>query len=224
MTAALAPYPVFRGVNNQGLALVGGLLFTYAAGTTTPQATYVDSTQTTQNTNPVVLNSRGEANVWLDPSLTYKYVLQDSAGNPIWTVDHIGGPNSQSIIQTPYTPILVFQGGGVTFNQQLGLYSVIGSVMTFSFQIAWSGIAAPTGNLTLRAPLPAKAGGPDVAIQVGYNAGINLTTGRLSYYMPSGTNQGTFFNVLPAGTTVQVTGALFLATNGAMVITGSYQV
>jgi hypothetical protein len=67
------------------------LLFTYVAGTTTPQATWVDSTQTTQNTNPVVLNSRGEANVWLDPRLTYKFVLQDSAASPIWTVDQIPG-------------------------------------------------------------------------------------------------------------------------------------
>jgi hypothetical protein len=91
MTAQLAPAPVFRSWDNLGFPLVGGKLFTYAAGTTTPQATYVDSTQTTPNTNPVILNFRGEAFVWLNPLLSYKFVLQDAFGNLIWTEDNIQG-------------------------------------------------------------------------------------------------------------------------------------
>ena len=66
MTAQLAPAPVFRSWDNNGLPLFLGKLFTYAAGTTTLQATYTDSTQTTQNPNPVILNIRGEAFVWLN--------------------------------------------------------------------------------------------------------------------------------------------------------------
>jgi len=91
MTAQLSPEPFFQAFAPNGRFLVGGQLFTYAAGTSTPQATYVDSTQTTQNTNPVILDSYGSANVWLDPTKTYKYVLQDAAGNAIRTVDNIGG-------------------------------------------------------------------------------------------------------------------------------------
>lgn len=91
MTAQLAPPPVFRSWDNLGLPLVGGKLFTYVAGTTTPQATYIDSTQTTQNTNPIVLNFRGEAFVWLDPTRAYKFVLQDAFGNLLWTEDNIPG-------------------------------------------------------------------------------------------------------------------------------------
>lgn len=91
MTAQLSPAPVFSSRDNFGFPLVDGKLFTYAAGTTTPQATYVDSTQTTQNTNPVVLNYRGEAFVWLNPLLAYKFVLQDAFGNQIWTEDNIQG-------------------------------------------------------------------------------------------------------------------------------------
>lgn len=106
MTAQLSPAPVFRSWDNLGLPLVGGKLFTYAAGTTNPQATYVDSSQTTQNTNPVILNFRGEAFVWLDPSLTYKFALQDIFGNLIWTEDNIPGgfgalPISASLIPNP---------------------------------------------------------------------------------------------------------------------------
>jgi len=60
-----------------GTPLVGGKLYTYAAGTTTPSATYTDSTGASANTNPIILDSRGEANVWLSGSL-YKFELKDS--------------------------------------------------------------------------------------------------------------------------------------------------
>lgn len=106
MTAQLAPAPIFRSWDNNGNPLVGGQLFTYQAGTMIPQATYVDSTQTTQNTNPVILNFRGEAVVWLNPNLNYKFVLEDTLGNTIWTEDNIPGsqlnvPIGTSLIPTP---------------------------------------------------------------------------------------------------------------------------
>jgi hypothetical protein len=82
---------LFRDWDNNGNPLAGGQLFSYVAGTSNPQATWTDSTQSQVNTNPVVLNSRGEASVWLDPTLTYKLVLKDSFGNQIWTADNIVG-------------------------------------------------------------------------------------------------------------------------------------
>lgn len=93
MTAQLSPVPVAKFFDNNGAPLAFGLLTTYAAGTTTAQATYVDSTQTTQNNNPIQLNFRGECNLWLDPTKTYKFLLQDSQGNTIpgWPVDNIPG-------------------------------------------------------------------------------------------------------------------------------------
>lgn len=92
MTTQLAPTPVFKAFDNNGSPLANGLLYSYIAGTTTPQATYTDSTGNTPNTNPVVLNARGEANVWLNPAQGYKLVLTDSLGNQIWSVDGIIGP------------------------------------------------------------------------------------------------------------------------------------
>ena len=92
MTTQLAPTPVFKAFDNNGLPLANGMLYSYIAGTTTPQATYTDSTGSTPNTNPVVLNARGEANVWLNPTQGYKLVLKDSLGNQIWSVDGIIGP------------------------------------------------------------------------------------------------------------------------------------
>lgn len=108
MTSQLSPTPIFKAFDNNGFPLAFGLLTTYQAGTLTKQATYVDSTQTTQNTNPIQLNFRGECAIWLDPTLTYKFALTDQFGNTIpgWPVDNIpggfgSGPFSVNLIPNP---------------------------------------------------------------------------------------------------------------------------
>jgi hypothetical protein len=68
MAAMLTPSPKVQFFDANGEPLVGGKLYTYAAGTSSPLATYTDSTGNTANANPVILDSRGEANVWLGPS------------------------------------------------------------------------------------------------------------------------------------------------------------
>lgn len=108
MTAVLSPPMVFQGLTPSGQPLSGGQLSTYVAGTSTPQATYTDSTQSQPNTNPVILNASGQASVWLDPSLTYKFVLTDSKGNQVTpTVDQIQGSLTASalaaILNNAYT-------------------------------------------------------------------------------------------------------------------------
>jgi hypothetical protein len=73
-------------------------VFTYAAGTTTPQATYTDNTGTTQNTNPVILDAGGRASIWLTGS-AYKFAVWSSGGANCatgiqqYTVDGITAPN-----------------------------------------------------------------------------------------------------------------------------------
>lgn len=89
MTATLTPVPKFQALTNAGEPLVGGRLYSYQAGTTTPLATYTDSTEVTPNTNPVILDARGEAAVWLAASPAYKLVLKDSLDTEIWSVDNI---------------------------------------------------------------------------------------------------------------------------------------
>lgn len=90
----LAPLPIQRFVSNDNKPLVGGLLFTYVAGTTTKITTYTDYTGSSANTNPIQLDYRGECRLWIDPSKSYKFVLSpptdtDPPSNPIWTVDNI---------------------------------------------------------------------------------------------------------------------------------------
>jgi hypothetical protein len=85
---ALSPPPKLQFFGTDGNPLVGGKVYTYAAGTTTPLATYVDSAGVTVNTNPIILDTRGEANIWLT-SAAYKLVLRTSTDTLIWTVDNI---------------------------------------------------------------------------------------------------------------------------------------
>jgi hypothetical protein len=84
----------FSAEDAAGAPLVGGLLHTYSSGTTTPRATYSDPGLTAANTNPISLNARGEAQVWLG-SGAYSMRLTDAAGVTIWTVDGIT-PSSAS--------------------------------------------------------------------------------------------------------------------------------
>lgn len=75
-------------VNAAGGPCAGCTLQSFAAGTTTPQATYVDSTGTSQNTNPIVLDAAGGAFVWLGAN-SYKLILKDTSGATIWSVDNV---------------------------------------------------------------------------------------------------------------------------------------
>lgn len=81
---------------NQGLVLSGGKIYTYLAGTTSSQATWTDSTQVTQNTNPIVLDSAGRLSneIWVANGTNYKFVLKDSSGSTLGTWDNIPGVNA----------------------------------------------------------------------------------------------------------------------------------
>lgn len=96
MTTTLTPSPIMQFFDANGNPLVGGKLFTYAAGTTTPQATYTDYTGSTANTNPVIFNSRGEAAVWCGNS-RYYMELKDANDTLIWTADNVNGANGPTL-------------------------------------------------------------------------------------------------------------------------------
>lgn len=94
--ASLSPTPKLQFFDANGNPLAGGKLYTYAAGTTTPLATYTDSTGASSNTNPVILDSRGEASVWLG-SASYKFKLDTSVNVTLWTIDNIDAISAASL-------------------------------------------------------------------------------------------------------------------------------
>ena len=92
--------------DNNGVPLIGGLIYTYAAGTTTPQATYTTSAGTIAHTNPIVLNSAGRVpggELWLVMGSNYKFVLQTSAAVTIATYDNIYGSGSRVAFLNNFT-------------------------------------------------------------------------------------------------------------------------
>lgn len=86
----LFPNVKLQFFDDNGDPLAGGKLYSYIAGTTTPLATYSDN-EVTPNTNPVILDADGRADVWLASSSVYKFRLDDSNDVTLWTVDNISG-------------------------------------------------------------------------------------------------------------------------------------
>jgi hypothetical protein len=138
---------------NNGIILSGGKLYTYAAGTTTPQATFTSSSGNTNHTNPIILDSAGRVpggEIWLTKGVNYKFVLKDTNDVLIATWDNITGINDFSSL-TPIIYNATGNGSNVAFNlasaptsenttqvyvngvyQQKNTYSVATVVLTFS--------------------------------------------------------------------------------------------
>lgn len=88
-------------LDNSGNVLTGGKLYTYAAGTTTSQATYTSNTGVTYHSNPIILDAAGRVpaggEIWLTDSLQYKFVLKDANDVLIGTWDNLIGINSNFV-------------------------------------------------------------------------------------------------------------------------------
>ena len=85
---------------NAGVPLSGGKIYTYAAGTSTPQATYTTGLGNIQHSNPIVLDAAGRVptgEIWLTDGLSYKFVLKDANDVLIATYDNIVGINSNFV-------------------------------------------------------------------------------------------------------------------------------
>ena len=95
--ATISPTPKLQFLDANGAPLSYGLLYTYVAGTTTPKTTWIDAAQSTPNTNPVLLDSRGQADVWLNAGEAYKFVVLNSSSVTQYTVDNITGAGTMSV-------------------------------------------------------------------------------------------------------------------------------
>jgi hypothetical protein len=106
-----APFIRFREDDANGKPLAGGKLFSYAAGTSTPQPTYTTAALDIPNPNPTILDASGRAWVFIEDGVGYKFVLHDALDNLIWSVDNVQVPE----IQAPPTPAAAPAGAIVMF-------------------------------------------------------------------------------------------------------------
>lgn len=142
-TVGLSPPGRQRFFDAVGAPLAGGKLFTYAAGTTNKQNSYTDSTGATPNANPIILDSQGYCDLWLDTSLGYKLTLApandtDPPTAAFWTTDHITPVAFNSVTGNLAVSGSVSVGAGVTVATTLG---VVGAATV-------GGNLAVTGNVT----------------------------------------------------------------------------
>lgn len=90
-------------LDNSGNPLAGGFLYTYVAGSTTPQATYTTSAGTAHQ-NPIEFDPYGRVpsggELWLLSGTTYKFVLKTSVGVTIGTYDNINGIATQAYLDS----------------------------------------------------------------------------------------------------------------------------
>lgn len=92
---SITPYQLIDARAGNAIACSNCSIYTYAAGTNTPLATYTSSTLATPNTNPVLTNSAGYAvngatitGIWVGSSC-YKFVAKDSSAVTLFTQDNI---------------------------------------------------------------------------------------------------------------------------------------
>jgi len=82
--------PKFYGIDSDGNPLAFGKLYTYETGTTTPKVTFKGEGAAVPNTNPVILNGEGYADIYLDGS--YSMILKDADDVEQWSEDPVTSP------------------------------------------------------------------------------------------------------------------------------------
>jgi hypothetical protein len=147
---------------NTGAVLTGGKLYTYLAGTTTPQASYTTSAGNVAWTNPIVLDAAGRVpsggEIWVTVGVTYKFVLRDSNDVLIGTYDNVSTQVNTDASLVSYTPA---GAGAVTTTVQAKLRQ---TVSIKDFGAVGDGVTNDTA-----------------AIQAAFNSGAGAV------YAPSGT-------------------------------------
>jgi hypothetical protein len=193
-TGTVIPSPVFTGLDANGDPVNGGKLHTYAAGTTTNQATYSDVNLTSANANPVVLDSSGRATIYTPTGASFKYVLKTSADVTLWTADNIGAvPKSTATLDVTITAgealsaldaVYISQGdGGKTTGRgyQTDADETYSSTLAVTVGLATAAIGSgETGSIRLGGSLDGFTG-----LTAGSSQYVSATAGALTESAPS---------------------------------------
>ena len=215
-TPIVQPHVTF--VNTSGGPCAGCKLYTYVAGTTTPQATYTDATGVSQNTNPIVLDAAGGAQIWLG-SLSYKFILKDSTGATIWSVDQV---NASRLYPCPHAAAIQIANtalNGFTCDAAITIDTVNHTVNVGTLpanHVTIAPLGTPTSwNFDTTSPTTART-------SLGMGSG---TANQLAYYAAGGTvvtgtsaipNGITATTQSPSDNTTKVATTAYVQTPGAI--------
>lgn len=82
MAVQILPNAVSQFCDINGAPLVGGFVYHYVPDSDTPKDTWQDPDQDALNSNPIVLDERGQARIW--GTGMYRQRVLDADGNEIW--------------------------------------------------------------------------------------------------------------------------------------------
>lgn len=102
-----ATYPRFQVIDANGNPLVGGKVYVYEAGTTTALDNWTDAVKTSPNTQPVILDSTGSADIWYEQSAKIDVKTEDDVQVEGFPVDNL----SASITPTVTGDFNLIQNG-----------------------------------------------------------------------------------------------------------------
>lgn len=213
----LSPFASFLQVlTDAGQVQPGLLIWTYAAGTVTPSATWTDITGSVPNSNPIQLNAAGRLNnvsIWQQGGVPLKFQFSTNAG-------------------TVLAPVFG-QQIGPTFDQVSGIDDPAGLLATLAATPSGSGVDLVANAIksydlfaTVRAAaVPNPVAGQNVIIDVLGNLVVNDGGGGFFYWSASSTAADDATNVIKptaAGATgrylrqnpLGVTGSVTVTLNG----------
>src|SRR6266436_2281724 len=148
---ALSPLAKQQFLSITGVPLAGGCLGTFITGSSTPLATYQDGTGTATNSNPVILDAGGFANLWLK-NASYRFTLTSaggvncSTGTFQYTVDNV---SSYSVINQAQNIFLSCQSSDPAGSAgELGCRSDLSNKARY-FSTLWDSLVEETIATTL---------------------------------------------------------------------------
>jgi len=154
-------------VGSTGAVAAGYKLYFYVSGTSTPLNTYSDAALTVPNSNPVVLDSNGNAgSIFLQPA-NYKVVFTDPTSVQVWVEDPVSGTVQFNITTSPNISVaptgnpslatltsLNVQAAAASTSQReflvcIGLTSNLGSGTAFDKVALYAGAVGSAGTANL---------------------------------------------------------------------------
>lgn len=87
MAISLYPVPKVQYFDDDGTPLAGGKVYFYTPGTANLKDTFTTQAGTVANSNPVVLDANGRAEIWLNG--IYDVRLDRADDTTVWTVDNV---------------------------------------------------------------------------------------------------------------------------------------